>query len=83
MAHFAQVENGVVKQVIVVDNKDCAGGDFPASEPVGQAFLASIGLGGTWLQTSYSESFRGRFAGIGLVYNPVTDEFVRPTEEQE
>jgi hypothetical protein len=80
MAHFAQVdENNVVRQVIVVANSDCGGGDFPASEPVGQAFINSLdGLQGTWLQTSYNGNFRGRYAGIGYTYDAELDEFVAP-----
>ena len=54
MAHFAKVDNGIVSQVIVVSNDDCAGGDFPASEAAGQAFIASLGLAGEWRQTSYN-----------------------------
>ena len=76
MAHFAKVENGVVQQVIVVANSDCGGGDFPESEPIGQAFIASLGLDGLWLQTSYSGSFRGCYAGSGYTYDAELDEFV-------
>lgn len=78
MAHFAKIENGVVTQVIVVDNADCAGGDFPASEAAGQAFINGIGLAGQWRQTSYNGNFRGRYAGIGYRYDEQTDEFVPP-----
>ena len=78
MAHFAQVTNGTVAQVIVVSNDDCAGGDFPASEAAGQAFIASIGLAGEWRQTSYNGNFRGTYAGIGYIYDPVTDTFTPP-----
>jgi hypothetical protein len=76
MAHFAQVENGVVRQVIVVSNDDCAGGDLPESEPAGQAFLANIGLEGHWVQTSYHANFRGKYAGIGDLWNGT--DFVSP-----
>jgi hypothetical protein len=75
MAHFALVENGTVQQTIVIANNDCGGGDFPDSEPIGQAFIASLGLEGEWLQTSYSGSFRGKFAGPGDPYDPILDEF--------
>jgi hypothetical protein len=75
MAHFALVENGTVQQTIVISNNDCGGGNFPESEPIGQAFIASLGLEGEWLQTSYSGSFRGKFAGPGNRYDPVLDEF--------
>ena len=78
MAHFAKVENGIVREVIVIANDDCGGGNFPESEPIGQAFIASIGLTGTWLQTSYHANFRGAYAGIGFTYNAETDEFVQP-----
>lgn len=81
MAHFAKIENNVVTQVIVVSNNDCGGGRFPASEPIGQAFLASLGLDGDWKQTSYSGSFRNCYAGIGFIYDEETDDFVAPTEE--
>ena len=69
MAHFAKIENGFVQQVIVVSNDDCGGGDFPESEPIGQAFIASLGLTGEWLQTSYHANFRGKYAGIGDTWN--------------
>jgi len=79
MAHFAQVnDDNIVQQVIVVANVDCGGGDFPASEPVGQAFIASLGLTGTWLQTSYNANFRKLYAGMGFTYDAVLDEFVAP-----
>ena len=81
MAHFAQVESGIVRQVIVVSNADCGGGDFPESEPIGQAFIASLGLAGEWKQTSYNANFRGKYAGIGDTYDAVNDVFVAPTQE--
>ncbi len=81
MAHFAQVSNGIVQRVIVVSNDDCGGGNFPASEPVGQAFIASLGLAGVWKQTSYSASFRSKYAGIGDTYDADLDEFITPAVE--
>jgi hypothetical protein len=78
MAHFAKIENNVVVSVNVVNDSDCGGGEFPESEPIGQAFLASIGLEGEWLQTSYNNNFRTRYAGVGMIYNPTLDEFEQP-----
>ena len=78
MAHFAKVENNIVVQVIVIDNADCGGGDFPESESVGQAFIARIGLAGEWFQTSYNGNFRGTYAGQGFTYDSDLDEFVSP-----
>lgn len=78
MAHFAKVDDREVTQVIVVANSDCGGGEFPESEPAGQAFIASLGLEGEWLQTSYHANFRGAYAGIGYTYDAELDVFVAP-----
>jgi len=82
VAHFAKIENGIVSQVIVIGNDDCGGGDFPASEAVGQAFIASLGLAGEWKQTSYNANFRSKYAGIGDTYDAINDVFVAPTIEE-
>jgi len=83
MAHFARVDDGTVVDLIVVSNDDCGGGDFPDSEPIGQAFIAALAAGdarleGTWLQTSYNDNFRGRLGQIGFTYDPDVDEFIAP-----
>jgi hypothetical protein len=84
MAHFALIDdNNMVQQVIVIANDDCGGGDFPESEPIGQAFIASLGIAGSWLQTSYHGNFRGTYAGIGYTYDPVLDQFVAPVVPDE
>jgi hypothetical protein len=68
MAHFAKVENGVVREVIVI------GTDDAPTEVAGKAFIASLGLAGEWIQTSYNGNpvegqDRGKYAGIGDVWN--------------
>jgi len=78
MAHFAKMKNDIVTEVIVVANNDCGGGEFPESEPIGQEFIASLGLDGLWLQTSYHANFRGCYANPGWTYNAQLDEFVPP-----
>jgi hypothetical protein len=78
MAHFAQIKDDLVLDVIVVSNSDCNDLPFPESEPVGQAFIASLGLEGTWLQTSYSGSFRGCYAGLGYSFDVIANVFVPP-----
>lgn len=81
MAHFAKIENGVVSQVIVLNNSDCGGGEFPESEPIGNAFINSIGLPGVWKQTSYNSNFRGKYSGIGDKFDETLGEhgeFVSP-----
>jgi len=74
MAHFAEIDsNNKVLRVLVVDN---------SQEDRGQEYLANeVGLGGTWIQTSYNANFRGKYAGIGDIYDPVEDIFITPTEE--
>jgi hypothetical protein len=78
MAHFAQLNDNIVQQVIVVSNDDCGGGNFPDSEPIGQAFIASLGLPGEWLQCSYHGNFRAAYPGIAWTYDAETDTFVAP-----
>jgi len=84
MAHFAKVNNNNVDEVIVIANDDCGNLEFPESEPVGQAFIASLGLVGEWLQTSYNNNFRGVYAGIGYTFDASLGEygeFVAPIPE--
>jgi len=81
MAHFAQISNGVVENVLVVANSDCGNKEFPESEAIGKAFLASLGLDGEWLQTSYNANFRSKYAGIGDTWNGT--DFVAPVVEPE
>lgn len=71
MAHFAQVEDGIVKQVIVAE----------------QDFIDLGVLPGIWIQTSYNtyagqhpegRPLRKNYAGIGYVYDEVRDAFYAP-----
>ena len=68
MAHFCRIdENGLVQQVVVVDNKDTADASGVEKEHIGAAHLEKI-LGGTWKQTSYNGNIRKNYAGIGYTY---------------
>ncbi|ANH49421.1 hypothetical protein uvFWCGRAMDCOMC449_01 [Freshwater phage uvFW-CGR-AMD-COM-C449] len=79
MAHFAKIsEQKMVVEVLVIGNQQVDDLPFPDSEPVGQAFIASCGITGEWLQTSYNGNFRGKFAGIGDYYDVELDKFVVP-----
>ena len=71
MAHFAEIDgNNVVTRVLVVANEN---------EDRGQQFLAEeLGLGGTWIQTSYNSNFRKNFAGAGYHYDSINDWFYPP-----
>jgi hypothetical protein len=82
MAHFAKIKNNTVVEVIVISNDDCGGLEFPESEPIGQTFITSLGLGDNWKQTSYNANFRGTYAGIGMIYDEDSDTFVAPEVSQ-
>jgi hypothetical protein len=73
MAHFAKIENNVVAQVIVIDNEN---------ETNGQEFINSLGIDGTWIQTSYNGTIRKNFAGIGYTYDENLDAFIPPKPYQ-
>jgi len=81
MSHFAQVINGIVQQVIVVEQDVINSGLFgPASE---------------WVQTSYNTrgnvhygqngqpdggvALRGNYAGVGYTYDAAHDVFYPPS----
>lgn len=77
MAHFAKInEKNVVLDIIRVDDSDCGGLPFPDSEPIGKQFIASLGIEGNWVQTSYNKSFRGAYAEKGGMYVPEKDFFI-------
>jgi hypothetical protein len=77
MAHFAEIDNdGIVLRVIVVNNNNAPDPAPAHSEPIGRQYIASLGLDGTWVQTSYHGSFRKHFAGPGIRYDPIADAFL-------
>ena len=80
MAHFAQLdENNVVIQVIVVANEDILDGEGNESEEVGIAFCRSLlGEDTNWVQTSYNDNFRIKYAGEGDIYDAENNFFHEP-----
>jgi len=71
MAHFAKVENGIVKQVIVAEQDVIDSGVF----------------GHGWIQTSYNthggkhpedRPLRMNYAGVGYSYDSARDAFIPP-----
>jgi hypothetical protein len=69
MAHFAEIDkdNKVIRVLLVPDEQ----------EKRGQTYLAKdLGMGGTWIQTSYNAKIRGKYAGIGDTYDADKDEFI-------
>jgi hypothetical protein len=83
MAHFCRIdENGIVQQVIVVDNKDTADASGVEKEYIGAAFCERL-LGGTWKQTSYNGNFRKNYAGLGYTYDAARDAFIPPKPSED
>ena len=82
MAHFAQLNGDIVSQVIVVNNEVIGNASGLEGETQGIAFCQSLfGEDTLWAQTSYSGSFRGKFAGIGDTFdgtNFVSSEVLTP-----
>ena len=70
MAHFAKLDAiGIVEQVIVVSNNDIQDNTGTEVESIGVAFCQKIvGASTNWKQTSYNNTFRGNYAGIGYTY---------------
>jgi hypothetical protein len=68
MAHFAKINSdNVVENVLVVPDEQ---------EHRGQEFLAvDLQQGGRWVQTSYNNRIRHRYAGIGMIYDEANDVF--------
>lgn len=79
MAHFAEIDsnNKVVRVLVVDDLHQADGHNFLANE---------LGLGGTWIQTSYNtvggvhlnggKPLRKNYAGIGYTYDKTRDAFI-------
>jgi hypothetical protein len=86
MAHFAEISDNTVLQVLVVpDDEEHRGHEYLSDD---------IGLGGTWIQTSYwtrggvhygedgesdgGTAVRFNYAGLGYTYDPDADAFYPP-----
>ena len=77
MAHAARIEDGIVREVIVVPDDL----DATESDAAIESFIHGIGLTGTWIRTSYNGNIRGTYAGIGFAYDSENDVFVAPVVE--
>jgi hypothetical protein len=73
MAHFAHIKDGIVDQVIVIDQETLNTGNW--------------GNPSEWIQTSYNTQggqhpegrpLRKNYAGIGYTYDSVRDAFIPP-----
>ena len=71
MAHFCEIDsNNIVVQIVTVPNEQ---------ENRGEEYLSiDLGLGGRWIQTSYNNTIRNVYAGIGFTYDENLDIFISP-----
>ena len=83
MAYFAELDdNNTVLRVIRISN-EIVPDPAPNNEQAGVDFIHDVlNIGGTWKQTSYNANFRGKYAGIGDIYDAVNDVFVAPTTQE-
>ncbi len=76
-AQYPQLTKDVLKDVkgkkVKIHGNDVDWED----EAKGAAFCNKL-LGGRWVQTSYNNSIRFHYAGIGYKYDPVLDAFISP-----
>lgn len=78
MAYFAEInDSNVVTRVISVNDAECLDQYGQENEAIGALFCHNL-LGGTWIQTSFNARIRGKFAGIGDLYDEATNTFVTP-----
>ena len=77
MAHFAEINgDGIVQRVVVIADSDCLDSGNNESESVGIAFCRSLfGVGTNWVQTSYNNRVRHRYAGVGMKYDSSNNVF--------
>lgn len=84
MGHFALVDDGIVRNVICIANAVMDDLPFPESEPLGQAFIATLpdlaAQAGVWWQCSYNANFRGCYPGMGYGFNGV--DFIPPAQPE-
>ena len=76
MAYFAQLSDGVVTNVVSVNNNELLV-DGVENEQKGKEFCRDL-FGGEWIQTSFNNRIRKQYAGIGYSYDADLDVFIAP-----
>lgn len=85
MAHFAELDDSNrVLQVVVISNVDLLDNNGLEDENLGIEVCKNI-FGSTtrWVQTSYNNNFRKKFACVGDIYESNLDLFYSPTPPHE
>lgn len=78
MAHFAQIdENGLVLNVVVVNDEDTTNDEGIENEETGVSFLKqTFGDDTLWKKTSYNRNIRKNYASKGGTYDSTRDAFI-------
>jgi len=79
MAHFAKLGKGnIVEKVVVVNNEVITDADGNQQEQLGIDFLKELhnDPSGIYIQTSYNNNIRGRYAAVGGLYDSKNDRFL-------
>ena len=82
MAHYARVDsNNIVTYVTPIPNEMITDENGVEHEEWGLEHLYKTipdSVGNRWIQTSYNNNFRKKFAGIGYTYDEKLDAFISP-----
>jgi hypothetical protein len=93
MAHFVELESKIdpteftsethliVKRIVVVANDIPVNGGTLENNDChvdGETWCSNFFQGGVWKQTSYNNSFRKQYAGVGFRYDETKDKFIAP-----
>jgi hypothetical protein len=82
MAHFAEINsNNIVLRVVVGCNLDIANNGGEQSEQAAEHFKTVCPLsdeGVKWVQTSYNNTFRKKYAAVGDMFDSVKNIFLTP-----
>jgi hypothetical protein len=80
MAHFAELDiNNIVIRVLSACNQDIAnnGGELSEQAAIHFQSLNNFSPNGVkWVQTSYNNNFRKKYAGVGMKYDSNLDMFI-------
>lgn len=86
MAYYCRVDKKtkLVLFVHTINNNDCMDENGNENELTGIAYLKKIHANQPWIdkcifvKTSYNNNIRKNYAGIGYLYDEITDRFVPP-----
>jgi len=82
MAHFVEIDlNNIVLRVVRACDNDIANNGGEQSEQAAEHFktICPLSINGVkWIQTSYNNNFRKKYARIGDTFNSTKNKFISP-----